>query len=324
MRKIYIYFILGIFACFNAFGFASSGDDTKGQSSSMLTAYEIWQHKISQSQKEFLPFNCNAFLNDLAQASVSELCSVQNVTKNFLTGTSKCASLFCVNVVGRTSETERVCQLIIMRSLPYVDAVPVETAMSVVTYLSYNLDAKGNALTAKSIHEYRNLFVETRLKIWKRIYDSIDPNYKPIRVVWPVTPPGKYSSIWPPVKPEDIKEPDLRKQYEDEIAKAHENAMQNNQQADAKKLEKRWLRIIKRDIPAMYKRFNVSKDDLEILSAYLRIYVSDEILRKDLYDSVCKISETKDVIKNKKAVTKDEKSDNKPEKNHIVIPASDK
>ena len=61
-------------------------------------------------------------------------------------------------------------------------------------------------------------------------------------------------------------------------------AERNLEQGHAKRLQEFYLPRLKTAIADVYDIEPVSEDDFDVLKAYLRIYVSDETLRKELFD----------------------------------------
>lgn len=178
-----------------------------------------------------------------------------------------------------------MCQEVVAGCLPYVDAVPVSLAIDVVTQMSHSLDLNSDPLTPRTAATYRNTFVEYRLRVWRRIVEEIDPTWKqddPNNTVYGnMSPPGHtYPSG---IAPEAIKEPEIRQAYEKMLAENNRRAKRNVQQHFARQNADRFMSELNRSIPHKYERFPVTDGDWEMLRAYLRIYVSDDTFRQELY-----------------------------------------
>ncbi|MDD4890991.1 MAG: hypothetical protein PHU85_13805 [Phycisphaerae bacterium] len=179
-----------------------------------------------------------------------------------------------------------MCQAIVAGCLPYIDAVPVPLAMDLASQMSYALDLDGRPLTPQSRSAYRNTFVEYRLRVWRRVAAAIDPTWKendPNNAVYAnMAPPGgAYPSG---VAPEGIKEPEIRQAYEKLLAENHRKAKRNNQQITARRNADTWRkRALGVDMVSLYGKGPVTDEDWEMLKAYLRVYVSDDGLRQEIY-----------------------------------------
>lgn len=188
--------------------------------------------------------------------------------------------------MGDSDERFRVCQRLIAGCLPYVDALPDRLAMDIVSQMSPRLDLDAKPLSADTISAYRNLYVEKRLRLWQRIVTRIEETWvsddPANRVVSRVYPGLGYS--WR-TKREEISDPEVRKDFERRIAENHAKALRNTEQHEARLNRSHWLNhALRRNLSAIYTRGPVTANDLEVLKAYLRIYVSDEQLRKELFE----------------------------------------
>ena len=176
-------------------------------------------------------------------------------------------------------------QTIVAGALPYVDAVPVSLAMDLVTQMSYSLDLDSRPLTPQSEAAYRNTFVEYRLRVWRRIVGEIDPTWKEgdpkNEAFLNISPPDGGPSG---VAPDSIKDPEIRQAYEKMLAENSRRMERNNQQIYARRNAETWRkRALSVDIVYLYENRPVNNEDWETLKAYLRVYVSDNDLRQELY-----------------------------------------
>ena len=165
--------------------------------------------------------------------------------------------------------------------------VPCHVAEDIARQLSHHLDLNGDRLGPKSISAYRNLYIESRLKVWRRIQTEIDPSWHeddPNNMAWThVAPPGKYKDRQG-VRPEDIIDPDLRADYERRIKENVAKGERNIRQSQLRSESDRWLKnSLKGDMISMYGQFPVAPDDWEMLKAYLRVYVASPVVREELF-----------------------------------------
>jgi len=145
--------------------------------------------------------------------------------------------------------------------------------------MSSYYDSNGKPFTEKTVSAYRNMYVRYHLRAWERVESDIDPTWRvddPANRITHVSPPG-----YPPgTRPEEIKEPELRAEYE-AIAKKSER---NSQQWLARRLKEFYLRRLKKRVAEIYRKEPVAAEDLDLLKACLRIHVSDEKLRNELFE----------------------------------------
>jgi hypothetical protein len=200
----------------------------------------------------------------------------------------------------------RLCQEIIVALLPYLDAVPVDLAMKVVQQMSYQLDLGAKLLTHDSSSAYRNVFVEYRLRVWRRIPPLIDPIWKaddPQNTVYMnMSPPGgKYPSG---IAPEGIMEPEIRQEYEKRLAENHRRAERNSQQIHARQIRDEWLKgALRGDMVKLYEKFPVTDEDWDTLKAYLQVYVTDAQVRQELYALCREAASRRDALGSKTAIS---------------------
>ena len=176
-----------------------------------------------------------------------------------------------------------LCQKIIGRCLPYLDAVSTKLAVNIVCQMSLRYDLRGEPLTKRSLRAYRHAYIVDHLRVWERVASTIDRTWKPndpANMVGGVSPPG--GNYPGPVSPEDVKETDIRARYEAMIEADRRKGDRNVEQIAARRLQEAYLRRLK---DAVYRAYNAeppSKDESDTFAACLRVYVSDENVREEL------------------------------------------
>lgn len=203
---------------------------------------------------------------------------------------SKCATYLSSNDLGL--ERLAQCQKIIAGCLPYLDVVSTKLAIKLVGQMSSCYDLQGQLLTADSIPAYRNIYLREKLRVWERVAAlPLDPTWDPFApenmVFLHVAPPSKNVEYMPGMPPECVKEPEIRKRYKAMIEANRKKMERHVEQRDFRDTQEDCLRNLKRSIVAAYKMrpiTEVSQEDFETLKAYLHIYVSDENLRRELFE----------------------------------------
>jgi hypothetical protein len=189
----------------------------------------------------------------------------------------------CLTTLDLGEDRFILCQTIIARCLPYLDAVSPKLATNVVCQMSLQYDLRGRPLTPDSLRAYRKTYIVAHLRAWEKLASAIDPTWKPddpANMVGSVRPPGgKYAN---PVAPEDIKEPEIRRQYEAVLEANQRKGDRNVQQRQARQLKESYLSRLKDAILAAHRLGPASKDEREDLTACLRVYVSDASIRAEL------------------------------------------
>jgi hypothetical protein len=225
-----------------------------------------------------------------SQKALGQVDSVSEQTIQKCYDGSTCLSSYSFSSNHLDLERLSLCQKIIADCLPYLDAMSLNSAMKVVGQMSACYDLQGQDLTASTVGAYRNIYLRYHLRVWERVAAlPIDPTWHPNdpsnMVAGSMPPPcGKYIAGMPP---EYIKEPEIRKKYEAMLEANHKKALRNSEQWRLRWIQEGYLLRLKRSIVHAYEMqpvIKVSPEDFEILKAYLRIYVSDEKLRKELFE----------------------------------------
>jgi hypothetical protein len=202
-------------------------------------------------------------------------------TEQFVRTCDMCAGRITSEDFGK--DRFELSQQILTSCLPYLEAVPTKLAVNIVCKMSVQYDLQGQPLTKQSVPTYRNTYVRYHLRAWERVVSDIDPTWKPgDRSRSTLSPPG--GKYLPGTPPEDIKEPDIRSQYEAMLEANRKKADRNLEQRHARRLHEFYLPRLKSAIADVYHIEPVSEDDFNLLKAYLRIYVSHEGLRKELFE----------------------------------------
>lgn len=210
--------------------------------------------------------------------------------EQYVRGCYSCSLILTSLNLGKGGRQYVLCQKIIAGCLPHLDAVPSSLAMDVVSQMSYELDLELRRLNAGTLPAYRGIYVEKRLRIWSRIVSEsvIDPSWDPDDrkndVPMAVAPLGSKYPLGIP--PEQVAEPEIRREYERRIAANFAKAERNHQQRQARGERDDWRKRLSRDLEHIYRLAPVTNENLEALQALLRRQVLDEKLRKELFESV--------------------------------------
>jgi len=135
-----------------------------------------------------------------------------------------------------------------------------------------NIDAKGQRIVGKRWQAQRNRICEHRLRLWWRLEATIDPARSASDAALVAAgPAGDSADREGRGGCETVVQPDrkVRQRY--------------FRQPDACALRARYLPQLKGVIARTYKIGPVTADDLVMLEAYLRTYVADEDLRRELF-----------------------------------------
>lgn len=181
-------------------------------------------------------------------------------------------------------------QQIALACLPALESIELDLAFQFICLLrvdsSRNIGHEGKKVVGKDWESLRNQIVESRLKIWNRIGNSVDPNWDPkdgpSKNVMP--PPGSpYPSGG---DPEGIADPVIRNEYKSAIKANEEKRIRYNHQSDLRELQKRYAVLLKKSITDAYGMPPVTEEDLATLRHFLQIYVSDMTFRQELLEAV--------------------------------------
>ena len=199
--------------------------------------------------------------------------------------------LVCLNAIsscdlGDSSAQEAVGQRIDLECLSMADALPVDLEFRLVVHIglgpAQSIDSKGQKTIGKQWQSLRNRLLEHRLHLWRRIADEIDPQWDPNdSPEMNIMPPGGGAAG---MAPEAIADPKLRARYEMAIEANRKKGEAYNRQLDARSIRDRYLPQLKAPIGDAYTLEPVTEDDLDMLKAYLRIYVMDEKLRREFFE----------------------------------------
>lgn len=164
------------------------------------------------------------------------------------------------------------------------DEISIETELEltghVVTMMYTPSSPKGEDFTNR-----RKKDIEVRLRAWKRLVDSIDPNWDPNDKPLLNVPPPPNTTISAGASPKHIKDPKLRAEYEEAIEKNRQKAERYNEQYRLCNWLKRFPKSAEKYIVLAYSEppFN-----LEELKLYLDKYIADEKTRSRILDTVTK------------------------------------
>lgn len=185
---------------------------------------------------------------------------------------------------GDRATQDAVCQKMVLDCLTFADKLDISFEFRLVSQLrlgpSRNINDYGKPVLAREWATLRNRILEYRLHLWRRNADLIDPTWdsKDAAVISAAPFDGESG-----MAPEQIVDPEERFQYEASIKANRLKADRNSQQRAAREGRNDYLPRLQEAIQDLYTMGPVSQDDLDTLAAYLRIYVSDEKLRAELF-----------------------------------------
>ena len=136
--------------------------------------------------------------------------------ENYARGVLKCAQWFSSSDFGDRELQEALSQRMVMYCLSFADSLTLESEADLVEQLRTNRDAAGKVQSGTTWPELRNKLMEHRLHLWRRIDRKIDDGWNPKdRPFANISPPGGgYPSG---IAPEDIKDLDIRRKYENDL-----------------------------------------------------------------------------------------------------------
>ncbi len=143
-----------------------------------------------------------------------------------------------------------------------------------------NTDVKGHKIVGKRWQALRNRICEHRLRLWRRIETSIEPAPNADDAA-PATanPAGGLTGT----ASGTLTDPASRAGH-GAAFEANRAGNRYFQQPDARDLRNRYLPRLKSAIMDAYKIGPVTADDLVMLETYLRTYVADENLRREIFE----------------------------------------
>jgi hypothetical protein len=133
--------------------------------------------------------------------------------------------------------------------------------------------------------QQRKVDVEVRLHAWKRLIDTIDPNWDPNEVLLSPNAVGSDMGLPSSIAPESVKDPKLRAEYEASLQKNREKSERYTEQYRLHDWLKRFPKRAEEYIIQAYSKppFNV-----EELKQYLKEYIADDKTRAKILNAVSK------------------------------------
>src|SRR5690606_31878922 len=127
---------------------------------------------------------------------------------------------------------------------------------------SRNLSMEGSKTVGKDWQTLRSQLIEHRLRLWKRITETIDPNWNPKdRPVSKVILEDGEAGM----SPDSIIDPPLRAEYRRAVNTNEEKRVRYNEQLNARALQKRYTPRLKEAIADAYKMPPATNEDLNTL-----------------------------------------------------------
>ncbi|MCD4825741.1 MAG: hypothetical protein K8S55_14200 [Phycisphaerae bacterium] len=218
----------------------------------------------------------------LSYSQTSQAAQLKSYVKDIQT----CVNWLTSCEFGDEQIQDVLCQRMVLDCLPLADKMSLDFEFGLVNQIRLgsgkNLDASGKKVSGKEWQVLREQLVEYRLHLWRRINKIIDPSWNPKDVPFLNLMPGGVG--YPAgVAPEAIKEPEIRKKYEAALEANRKKSKKYSEQRAARDLRDNCLPNLKKAIGDDYEKGPTTADDLDVLKAYLRIYVSDKKLRSELF-----------------------------------------
>lgn len=223
---------------------------------------------------------------DLDKACCSAQAQRSGDMKTYVRKVLKCLSALSSCDLGDQPAQAAAQQRIVLDCLSLADAIPLDLESYLVMHLGVgpdqNIDSNGKKVTGSQWQALRNRLLEHRLHLWRRIVNEIDPQWDPQdKAISNVMPPGSGVAG---MDPEDVVDPLERVQYKAAIEANRKKAEKSIQQITARRLHRSYLPQLKTHIVNAYKMGPVSDDDLDMLKAYLRVYVPEEKHRAEFFE----------------------------------------
>jgi hypothetical protein len=227
--------------------------------------------------------NRKNFISDIEKAFQVATVEDERYIWTYLDDTLICLNWLSSYDLGDRKMQTRLEQKIAHRYIQYANILPLDFEKYILRHMGYmTIDEQGESTVGKQWQLLRNKQMEYRLHFWRRINEQIDPKWKssdrPVANIMPRS--GGISGM----SPEAIADPKQRAEYESDIRKNKEKTEHFNQQVKARNFQKDFLPELKNAITSAYNISPTTEDDFDMLKAYLRIYVSDEKLRKELFE----------------------------------------
>jgi hypothetical protein len=169
------------------------------------------------------------------------------------------------------------------------EAVPVEMELELTGHVMTTMSVPGAPKGEEFAHR-RVEDVEIRLHAWRRLMDSVDPNWDPNELLWSPNTVGAELGI--PISgmsPESVKDPELRAKYEAALQQNQEKIKRHTQQRrlhDSLKWYPKWVEE--------YAVLTYSEPpyNIEEISALLKQFMPDERIGARILDAVNKNMQT--------------------------------
>lgn len=121
------------------------------------------------------------------------------------------------------------------------------------------------------------------LQVWKRVKDSIDPTFDPVKdtprtVMPPAAVPGAVG-----LSPDSIKDPELREKYRAELAEQRKRGIRYSQQTSNRELDRTFSPKVE---DALVQLYSLPPSKLDELKGHLEKFVSDRAMREHIVGRV--------------------------------------
>lgn len=168
------------------------------------------------------------------------------------------------------------------------EVIPVETEMKLVGHVGSDTILPGGP-EGQAWADQRRADVKAHLHAWKRMADTLDPNWNPSDLPSTSAPLPPGVDLPPGVAPESIKDPKLRAEYEASIEKNNQKARKYSEQYSLRNLQKSFLKHSEKYVVNAYSKPPLNADEL---NGFLQTYVADQASRERILKAVAqRISE---------------------------------
>jgi hypothetical protein len=185
---------------------------------------------------------------------------------------------------GDRPKQDKVSQRVVWQSLQSAELLTEGMEYKLLQQLRPWLDSNGQTVPKAEWPRVREQILEFQLHLLRRITANIDP-------AWTDSMPDPFDpspyvsgqTFFEGEPLDNIVDPHQRAEAKKAFEKYKAELRRYNAQLGYRELQERYCVAVKDRIGRLYKRAPVTKDGLERLQAYLRIYVSDKKLRAELF-----------------------------------------
>jgi hypothetical protein len=162
--------------------------------------------------------------------------------------------------------------------------IPLETELELIGHVMTDM-VTPRAPKGQEWAQVRKKDVEVRFHAWKRLLDTIDPNWDPNEELWSPNAVGAFMGLPSGIAPEGVKDPKLRAEYEAALQKNRDKIERHSAQ---RRLHDWLKRFPKRAEEYIIQAYSKPPFDVEELKQYLDKYIADTKTKARILDAVTK------------------------------------